>query len=182
MQGMLKLPVLMAIFLYNMYQFFALFLIHCMVVSMSEETTAPTLADSFSINSLIQELEGGRYMGLILTLAMEDMIRRSMGVKLQTGYKRNISNITCSCGTGVGGGGVSDTTGGRRTRSVTCGIRTRIVWKVSRELGGLARVKLQYEVHWDYLPFRYRGNSWIFLAVMVLPIVQGHVICKNRHL
>ena len=124
----------------------------------SEVVEAPGGSVLFYLEPIRVDLEGGRYIGLILSISLADLVagRRSAG--------GSASRSGCSDGGGSSGGG-----------------NKKPMPKVGA-MGGLAQVRVRYESHLPSL-FLWDGeNSWSILAGAVLLNMHSHVLCNNWRL
>ena len=128
------------------------------MTSASEVVEAPRGSVPFSLESIIVELEGGRYISPIIPASMADLVsgRRPAGRGAPKGR---------------GGGGGSG--GGSRKKEPS----PKMV-----ATGGSARVKARYDAHLPSLSLQDGENSRSILAGEVLPTLHGHVLCKNCYL
>ena len=127
----------------------SLYLNRCVAVSASESLDAPGCLAPFSLDPILADLEGGRYLRLILPMALGDLVSRSSGR---------------GSGGGGGSGGDIGATSEKRKYLTT---------------EGDTRVQVRYDAHLPALSLWDRENSPSILAGMVLPTLQGVVLCKK---
>ena len=138
----------------------------CVSASASEVVETPGASVPFSLEQILVEMEGGRYIGPILPVSLADIItgRRSVG---GGGPKSG----------GGGGSGNSDVGGGGRG-----GNRNKKPSPKVDATGGPAQVQACYDAHLPPLPLRDGENLRSILAGAVLPTLYAHVLYKNWHL
>ena len=121
---------------------------------------APGSSAPFSLEPILVEMDGGRYIDPILPVSLFDLVsgRRSAG-----GGAPKI------------GGGRSDDSGGSG-----CG-NNKYLPKVDAT-GGPARVRVRYDAHLPSLLLWDGENSRSILEGVVLSTLHGHVLCKNWRL
>ena len=156
---MITSPHLATMLFFDVLRRWSLYLNRCMTASSSEDVGAPGSMVPFPAEPILFELEGGRYVGPLLTSTMANMVsgRRSVG------------------GSGSGGGnGGGNAVGNGGAGWCGAGAGTGV-------LGGAARVWVCYEEHLPDLFVQGGENLRTILEGKVLPMVQGHVLCKNWH-
>ena len=78
-QGMIPSPHLATTLLSNVLWRWSLYLNRCVAASASESLDAPGCQVPFSLEPILAELEGGRYVGTILPPALVDLVSRANG-------------------------------------------------------------------------------------------------------
>ena len=184
-QEMIKSPHLATTLLFNMLRWWSLYLNKCVTASSSEDVGAPGAMVLFSLELILIEIEGGRYVGPLLPVPLVHLVSgiRGGGVSrlrdISRGGNRGGGKVDgrgCGGG-GVGSGGGSRVGGGRGRGAGWGGVSDRCGGSVST-----MRAQERYGVHLPALYLRERGKSRNILAGTFLPTVQGHVLCKNWHL
>ena len=146
-----------------------------MTVSSSEDVGAPGAMAPFSLETILLNMEGGRYVGPFITVPLVDMVSGRRGGSITSrrrgGNEGGGKGYVCGSGGGSGGDGVRGGCTG---------------WGSSGSGGGgagsTARVRVCYDAHPTALYLQDRENLRTVLAGTVLTTVQGHVICNNWHL
>ena len=78
-QGVISSPHLATKFLFGVLQWWSLYLNRCVDALSSESLDAPGPNVPFSIETIMVELEGGRYVGPILTASLADLVSKTGG-------------------------------------------------------------------------------------------------------
>ena len=114
---------------------------------------SPGASVPFSLEPILVELDGGRYIGPILPATLADLVsgRRPAGG---------------SAAKGGGGGG-----GGHK--------KAQLMVAAS---GGSTRVRVRYDAHLPSLSLRDGEQTRLILTGAVLPTLHGHVLCKKLHM
>ena len=177
MQGMTTTPHLATTLIYNVSRWWSMYLNRCVTASSSEDVGAAGEIATFSLETILLKLEGGRYVGPILTLPLAELVSRIHG-----GGGGN------SVGGGTGGGG-GNRKGGNGEGCVSGGSGRNGDRGNSRGdrcggggAGSNTRLQSLYDVHLPALSLRDREKSHNILAGTALPTVYDHVICKKLHL
>ena len=154
-QGMISSPRLDTTLLFDVLRRWSQYLNRCVAASASEVVKSPGDSVPFSLETILVDLEGGRYICPILPASLADLV----------------TGRWPSGGSAPKSGGVVDGGSGNKTNSL----------KVA-STGESARVKVHYDTHLPSLSLWDGENSWSILAGAVLPTLHGHVLCKNCHL
>ena len=162
---MISSPHLATTLIFNVLRRWNLYLNRCVAVSASESLDAPGCLAPFSLDPILADLEGGRYLRLILPMALGDLVSRSSG--------------RCSGGGGGGSGSRGSSGGGGDGGGGGGATSTKIKYSTT---GRDARVQVCYGVHLPALYLRNGENTRSILAGTVLLTLHGAVICKNWHL
>ena len=157
-QGMISSPHLSMTLIYNVSWQCSQYLNRCVAASASEVLEVLGSSFPFSLESILVDLDGGRYVDPIFPTSLADLLadRRSAGSSSIRG--------------GDGGDGDGGSSGNIKPKP-----------KLGTT-GGAARLRARYKARLTYLSFQYEENLWSILAVVVLPTLHGHVLCKNCHL
>ena len=120
---------------------------------------APEASAPFSIEPILVDLEGGRYIEPILLISLGDLVarRRSAGSGTTRGGRYNINS------------------------DIGSGSDRKLMPKVGAT-GGPVRVRERYEAHLPSLSLRDGEDLNSILSRAVLPILHSHVLCKNWYL
>ena len=124
-----------------------------MAESVSKVVKAPGASIPFSIESILVDKKGGRYVGTILPISLADLVAERWSV-----------NSGASKGNIKGNGG-----------------NNKPLPKVDAK-GGPTQVQVRYEVHLPSLYLCDGDKLRSILVGTVLPTLNSHVLCKNRHL
>ena len=154
----------------------------CVVVASSKDVGAPGETVPLSLEHILLDMEGGRYVGALLLSTLAELVsgrRGGVGGSSGGGGNSNINSESLIIGVGSGGSG-GDGGSGSEGKSGGAG------WRGASEGTGVARgalrVRVRYEEHLPILSLRDRENSHIILAGTVLPTVQGHVFFNKWYL
>ena len=146
--------------IYNVLWRWSLYLNRCVAVSASEDLDDPGSNVPFFLNPILVELEGRRYVSLILPIPLADLL---VGRRMEGG-SGNGGGGSGSGGSGGTGGGRSSISGGSDggSNSSDGSVLAVKVKKVGAPGGG-ARVRVRYNAHLPALSFgtgRTRGTFW----------------------
>ena len=155
---MISSPHLAMPLLFDMLRRWSLYLNRCVAAVASDFVDALGCQVPFSLEPIMTDLEGGRYVGPIPPMALRDLVSRSSGRGSSGGYVRSGRRYR------DGGGGATATK--RR----------------SSKMGGDARMWVRYDMHLPALYLWDGYNTRSILAATVLPTLHGAVLCKNWHL
>ena len=163
MQGIISPPHLATALLYSMLRRWSLYLNRCVDVLASEDLEEPGANTPFSLEPILVDLEGGRYVVLILSVIRVDILagRRTAGSG------------------GVGGDGRSSgVDGGIGLGGSSTALKSQ-KFGASR---GSTRVRVRYDTHLPALSLQDRENLRTLLVGAFVPTLHSHVLCKNWHL
>ena len=162
-QGMISSPHLAMTLLYDVLRRWIQYLNKCVNTSASEVEEAPGASVPFSLEPILVELEGGRYIGPILPDALADLVagRRPAGGSAPKG------------GGGSGSSGSGSGSGVHKTKNYVPMVAAS---------GGSTRVRVRYDAHLPSLSLRDGEQTRSILTGAVLPTLLGHVLCKNWHM
>ena len=154
-QGMISSPHIEATLLYDVLRKCSQSFNRCMTACDSEVTEAPGASALFSIELILVDLEGGRYIEPILPVSLTELVtgRRSAGG-----------------GSPKSDDGSSNDGGGNRNK--------KPLPKMDAT-GGTARVQARYDMHLPSLSLWDGENLRSILEEAVLPNLCGHVCYKN---
>ena len=167
-QGMISSPHLATTVLFYMLRRWILYLNRCAAASASESLGATGCWVPFSLEPIMDELEGGQYSGPILSIALGYLVSRAIG----RGDGGGGGGGGGGSGGGGGGGGGGDGDGGNGSAKK----------RKSSTTGGYAMVWMRYDTHLPALYLWGGENSRSILADTVLPTLHGAVLCKKWHL
>ena len=124
------------------------------MVSSSEVVEVPGAGVPFSLESILVNMEGGRYIVPILPVSLANLV----------------------IGRWSAGGGAPKSSGGESNE----GRNKKPLHKVDA-MGGPAQVWAHYDAHLPSLSLWDGDKSRSVLEGAVLPTLQSHVLCKNWH-
>ena len=113
MQGVISSTHLDTTLLFDVLRRWSLYLNSCVAALALESLDAPGCQVPFSLEPILAELEGGRYVGPILLLALGDLVSRANGRcdggggGGSSGSRSNCGGSGSSGGNGGGGGGAT---------------------------------------------------------------------------
>ena len=146
-----------------------------MAASASECLNTPGCQIPFSLKPILAELEGSRYVGRILPLALGALVSRANWRGGSGGGGGGSSSSGSGSGNNGGGSGDGGSSDGNRGGS---GGATANKRKSSSTVGD-ARVRVRYNSHLPDLSLQDGESTRSILVVMVLPTLHGAVLCKN---
>ena len=131
--------------LYDMLCWWSLYLNKCVTALSSEDVGAPGATVTFSLDPILLNLEGGRYVGPLLPMPLAELVsdrrqQQQWQRKTGKGYGRGGSG-----GGGRGGGGDGEKSGGAGRGGAAGG---------GRRSGSTVRVQVRYDAHLPTLSIR----------------------------
>ena len=103
-QGLITYPYLSTTTIYKVLRRWIMYLNRCVDEYMSEALGAPEDTATFNLEPILLDLEGGSYVGTILTGALEDIITGQCGGGGVSGDAGQSGNKASASGGGGGGG------------------------------------------------------------------------------
>ena len=127
----------------------SLYLNKCVTTSSSEDVRAPGATMTFSLEPILLDLGGGRYVGPLLPVPLADLVSEICSGDDGSGSRGGGGNIGGRNGDGYGGDDSGGCGSGGRGRY---GVRSRGVGQGGAGSGGggsgsTVRVRVRYEVH-----------------------------------